>query len=166
VKNITCVVAFFALFGISCVAFAVQLSAFQYYYKGEYTKAHPKLLKLAEGNNLQAQYFLAKMNLFGYGMKKNRENGFKYMRDAANSQNLHAQIYLGAYYLNQKKDIKEALIWLNKAADQGNAKAQMFTALSYFLQCRQEFRKRKRIHIKHIYLSNRKRRRGKMYSQQ
>lgn len=90
------------------------------------------LLSLAEKNNPKALYFLAEMNLFGYGMMKNPEKGFEYMKQAANLKNLNAQMYLGTYYLNQEKNIKEALVWLKKAADQGNPKAQMFTALCYF----------------------------------
>lgn len=116
---------------ISCVAFAAEPEAFQYYYQGKYSEAYPMLQKLAENNNSKALYFLAKMNLFGYGMPKNSENGLKYMQQAADLKNLRAQMYLGAYYLHHKKNIEKALEWLKKAADQGNPNAQMFTALCY-----------------------------------
>jgi len=117
---------------IPLTTLAAERNAFQYYYQGEYNQAHPMLLALAKNNNPQALYLLAKMNLFGYGMKKNAENGFNYMQRAANLKSLKAQMYLGAYYLHQKKNIKETLVWLRKAADQGNANAQMFTALCYW----------------------------------
>jgi enhanced entry protein EnhC len=119
------------IFWISCTALANEHKAFQHYYQGEYSKAQPMLSKLAENNNPKALYFLAKMNLFGYGMMKNTKNGFEYMERAAKLKNLNAQMYLGAYYLHHEKNIKEALVWLKKAANQGNPNAQMFTALCY-----------------------------------
>ena len=120
------------IFWISCVALAAGPNAFQYYYQGEYNKAQPMLLSLAENNDPQALYFLANMNLFGYGMMKNPAKGFEYMKQAADVKNLNAQMYLGAYYLNHEKNLKEALVWLKKAADLGNSKAQMYTSLCYF----------------------------------
>jgi enhanced entry protein EnhC len=131
VKNMKHLLALFIIFLISFTAFAAERSAFQYYYQGKYADALPMISELANKNNPKALYLLAEMNLFGYGMKKNIEDGFKYMQQAAKLRNLNAQMYLGAYYLNHEKNIKEALIWLKKAADQGNPKAQMFTALCY-----------------------------------
>lgn len=119
------------IFSMSFPAFAVENRAFQYYYQGKYNNSLPVISELANKNNPKALYLLAEMNLFGYGMKKNIEDGFKYMRQAARLGNLSAQMYLGAYYFHHEKNIKEALVWLKKAADQGNAKAQMFTALCY-----------------------------------
>ncbi|MGD9107659.1 MAG: tetratricopeptide repeat protein [Gammaproteobacteria bacterium] len=123
--------ALLTIFLISFTAFAAERDAFQYYYQGKYDRALPMISELANKNEPQALYLLAKMNMFGYGMKKNAEDGFKYMQQAAQLKNLNAQMYLGAYYLNHVKNIKEALVWLKKAADQGNSKAQMFTALCY-----------------------------------
>ncbi len=119
------------IFWVSCAAFATENNAFQYYYQGEYSKAQPMLKNLAENNDAKALYFLANMNLFGYGMTKNSEKGFEYMQQAANLKNLNAQMYLGAYYLNHEKNLKEARVWLKKAADQGDSSAQMYTALCY-----------------------------------
>lgn len=130
-KRLLILLSFFCITWIACVAQAAEYNAFQYYYQGQYDKAHPKLLELAEKKNSQALYFLANMNLFGYGMQKNNENGFKYMQQSANAKNLQAQMYLGAYYLHHEKDLKQALVWLKKAANQGNPNAQMFTALCY-----------------------------------
>lgn len=119
------------IFFLSGSAFATEYNAFQYYYKGDYKTAQPMLSKLAEANNAQALYFLGNMNLFGYGMQKNRQAGFDYMKRAAEHKSLPAQMYLGAYYLNQEKNLKEALVWLQKAADQDDARAELFTALCY-----------------------------------
>lgn len=122
----------FIIILIPIITLSGERNAFQYYYQGEYNNAHPMLLNLAKNNNSKALYLLAKMNLFGYGMKKNLVDGLQYMQRSAKANNLKAQMYLGAYYLHQKKNIKETLVWLQKAANQGNVNAQMFTALCYW----------------------------------
>lgn len=120
-----------ALLVFSSITLAAKTSPFEYYYRGEFQTAAPILKNLADNKNSQALYYLAKMNLFGYGMNKDHKAGFTYMQRAAELNNIKAQMYLGAYYLQNKKDLANALIWLKKAADLGNAKAQMYSALSY-----------------------------------
>jgi len=122
---------FLILVWTTCAALGSQNGAFQDYYRGEYNKADPILLSLSESNNSKALYFLANMNLFGYGAPKNTQKGMEYMLRSAELHNLKAQMYLGAYYLHNKKDLKEALLWLKKAAGKGNSKAQLFTSLCY-----------------------------------
>lgn len=112
-------------------SFANQLDPYVDYHKGQYEKAAPVLKALAENSDATAQYYLANLYLYGFGVKRNTAEGFRLMHSSAELGYLPAQSFLGRYYLQNKKDLPTALIWLQKAADQGDADAQMYTALCY-----------------------------------
>lgn len=111
--------------------FANSESAFQLYFSGDYQSAKPKLIDLAQEKNPRALYYLATMQLNGYGILRNSDQGLITMQAAAKAGNLDAQMYLGRYYMIHQKDLSAALPWLNKAANQGNLKAQVVSALAY-----------------------------------
>lgn len=111
--------------------FAGSNVAFQQYFRGDYTQAYPKLEVLSKAGNAKATYLLANIKLYGYGDKKDIAKGREYMHLAAKKDDLAAQMYLGAYYLNQEKNLKESLFWLKKAASQGDQSAQLAMALAY-----------------------------------
>lgn len=125
------VISCFVLLSTVLTAYPSDNAAFQKYYRGEYAKSYPLLLELSQKNNAEALYLLANIKLYGYGERKNLAKGLEYMHLAADKNNLRAQMYLGAYYLNDKNNLKEALKWLKKAANQGDASAQLFTGLCY-----------------------------------
>jgi len=106
-------------------------SALKDYRLGQFTQAKPLLENLAAKKNATALYYLAKMNLYGYGTPRNPELGISLMKQAANLKSLPAQMYLGNYYFQDKKKLHDALVYYQKAANQGNINASMFTALCY-----------------------------------
>jgi len=83
--------------------------------------------KAAAANDTQAQMFCAAAYLFGYGVNKNSDTARHYYIDAAKSGNPIAQYSLGLQFLDSRdgRNKKLGLIWLSKAADKQNPKAQL-----------------------------------------
>jgi uncharacterized protein len=82
---------------------------------------------LAEAGNARAQYWLADMYEYGYGVKKDIPEAIKWMEKAAKQGLATAQGRLGEiYFAGQEtvQDFKAARTWLQKAADAHNAVAE------------------------------------------
>jgi uncharacterized protein len=82
---------------------------------------------LAEAGNARAQYWLADMYEFGYGVTKDIPEAMRWMEKAAQQGLSTAQGRLGEiYFAGQEtvQDFKAARMWLQKAADQHNAVAE------------------------------------------
>jgi hypothetical protein len=82
---------------------------------------------LAESGNARAQYWLADMYEFGYGVKKDVPKAISWMEKAANQGLATAQGRLGEIYFTGQEAVqnfKAARNWLQKAADQRNAVAE------------------------------------------
>jgi TPR repeat protein len=82
---------------------------------------------LAESGNARAQYWLADMYEYGYGVKKDIPEAISWMEKAANQGLATAQGRLGEiYFAGQEtvQDFKAARKWLQKAANQNNAVAE------------------------------------------
>ncbi|RMX22100.1 sel1 repeat family protein [Legionella jordanis] len=83
--------------------------------------------KAAAAGDLNAQLYCAAANLFGFGTKVNADAARKYYIDAAKRGNAIAQYTIAEYFLDARNaaNKKLGLIWLNKAVEQGNPKAQL-----------------------------------------
>lgn len=103
----------------------------QNYLKGEYSVALDGLTALASANNPEAAFDLGQMYLQGWGVQKDTEKGTQLIQQAAAKNYVPAQLYLAKNILMEKNDTDAALIWFQKAADLGNAEAQMVCATSY-----------------------------------
>jgi len=82
---------------------------------------------LAEAGNARAQYWLADMYEYGYGVPKDIPEAMRWMEKAAQQGLSTAQGRLGEiYFAGQEtvQDFKAARTWLQKAADQHNAVAE------------------------------------------
>ena len=82
---------------------------------------------LAEAGNARAQYWLADMFEFGYGVKKDLKKAISWMEKAAKQGLPVAQARLGEIYFAGRdavQDFKAARLWLGKAAAQRNAVAE------------------------------------------
>ncbi|MBA2652571.1 MAG: sel1 repeat family protein [Tatlockia sp.] len=82
--------------------------------------------KAADLGDTSAQMYCAAAYLFGVGVKKNEDTARRYYIDAAKSGNVIAQSTLGTYFLDSRDQNSKKLgvIWLGKAADQGDLTAQ------------------------------------------
>jgi len=89
--------------------------------------------KAAAANDIPSKMYVAAAYLFGYGVKKNDDIARRYYIDAAKSGNNLAQYTLGINFLTSRDNInkKMGLIWLTKAAQNGNAQAQFKLANMY-----------------------------------
>lgn len=82
--------------------------------------------KAAALGDIDAQMYCAAAYMFGYGTKKNLDVSRKYYIDAAKSGNAIAQYALASQFLDSRDQGSKKLgvIWLTKAAAQGNVRAQ------------------------------------------
>lgn len=94
---------------------------------GDDATAFKLFSSLANAGNARAQYWLADMYEYGYGVPKDIPEAMGWMEKAANQGLATAQGRLGEiYFAGQEtvQDFKAARLWLQKAADQRNAVAE------------------------------------------
>ncbi|ASQ46692.1 tetratricopeptide repeat protein [Legionella clemsonensis] len=89
--------------------------------------------KAAAANDLNAQLYCAAAYLHGFGTKESSDMGRRYYIEAAKRGNAIAQTTLGEHFLESRSatNKKLGLIWLNKAIEQGNPRAQLKLAELY-----------------------------------
>jgi uncharacterized protein len=109
-----------------------QLQLGDCYYFGEAVDkdlqraAHFYGLAAAQGN-AQAQFSLASMLDQGDGIERNAEEAVKYYRMAAEAEHGFAQLYLAGFL--EQIDLREAIVWYEKAAAIGVSEAQFRLAM-------------------------------------
>lgn len=89
--------------------------------------------KAADANDLDSQRYVAAAYLYGFGTKKNEDAARRYYIEAAKKGNAVAQYTLGEHFLESRdsRNKKMGVIWLTKAAAQGNARAQFKLSTLY-----------------------------------
>jgi enhanced entry protein EnhC len=98
------------------------------YRKGNYIQA---ATELASEKDPIVDYYLARMNLYGYGKLKNNTLAMRHFKQAAEKGLLSAQQIMGSYSLLRENNPEQALYWYKKAADANDVKAQMYCAAAY-----------------------------------
>lgn len=103
---------------------AQQLLGAYYLHKNQPEKAF-NWFKMAAKSDLSAQLYCAAAYTYGFGVRKNIDSARVFYIEGAKKGNAIAQRALGEYFLQSRnsRDKKMGLIWLSKAADQGNAQA-------------------------------------------
>ncbi len=100
-------------------------NAISYYNNQEYDKAFPILKKLSEGGDASAQYLIATMYLYGYGVAPDNSRALFWLKKSAESGELAGQAAYGTALvsapINDAKSIKEGFKYLQLAADKGDA---------------------------------------------
>jgi enhanced entry protein EnhC len=76
-------------------------------------------------------YYLGRMNLYGYGTLKNDTQALRNFKQAAEKGYLPAQKMMGSYALLREKNPEQALYWFKKAAEANDTQAQMYCAAAY-----------------------------------
>jgi enhanced entry protein EnhC len=81
--------------------------------------------RAAAAGDVNAQMFMAAAYLYGIGVKKNQDSATHYYIDAAKNGNAIAQYTLAENFIDSRHatNNKLGLIWLNKAANNGNPQA-------------------------------------------
>ena len=100
------------------------------YREGYYTKA-AQLLGKATDPSPTISYYMARMNLYGYGELKNNTVALRYFTRAAEKGFLPAQQFMAEYYLLKENNLEQALYWFKKAANANDLQAQMYCAAAY-----------------------------------
>jgi TPR repeat protein len=94
----------------------------------EYAAAMRLFRPLAEKGNALAQYKVAMMHKWGWGVPKSEREARKWSRLAAKQGNPQAQQLLGSLYYKQSgeesPDVTRAYVWYEVAANQGSAEAK------------------------------------------
>ncbi|MBN2767808.1 MAG: sel1 repeat family protein [Campylobacterales bacterium] len=128
----------FLFIAIVCVAlFGESLKeAKALYDQKEYKSAYEIYLKLAKEGNVKAQFNLALMLDFGFGVNKDEKEAMKWYYKAANSHHGPSQYNLAKHYdLDSSTDASaatKAKIWYEKACENEMAKACTNLALLYY----------------------------------
>ncbi|STX29458.1 enhanced entry protein EnhC [Legionella beliardensis] len=101
--------------------------------KNEPEEAFKWFKKAAEADDTAANMYCAAAYLNGYGVKKNPEAAKRYYIEASKNGNAIAQYTLAMHFLDsrQAQNKKMGVIWLSKAAAQGNLNAQIKLAELY-----------------------------------
>lgn len=100
------------------------------YREGQYIKASQELATSPSHDSL-VDYYMARMQLYGYGQLKNNRAALYYFQKAAEKGFLPAQRTLALYALLKENNPSEALIWFKKAAENNDVDAQLYTAAAY-----------------------------------
>ncbi|KTC65410.1 enhanced entry protein EnhC (plasmid) [Legionella adelaidensis] len=116
-----CIVATSAIQG----AFASD--GIEAYRKGEYKIAAEQLPALS-GKDAEADFYLGKMRLYGYGQLKNNTLAIRHFKQAGEKGYLKAQQIMGRYSLLVENNPEQAFYWFKKAADANDVDAQMYCA--------------------------------------
>ena len=106
-------------------------SANRAYEQKDYATALKDFTILAEQGDAGAQLALGRMYMVGQGVKQDREQAAKWLKEAASQGNADAQFFLGAMYLLPQTDIGEGVKWLRLSAEQGNQDAQYLVGKTY-----------------------------------
>lgn len=116
------------------------------YYFGEASsqnnkKAYEWFSKAADGEEVEAQYYLGMMNIQGIGVRQNYPDAHFWLEKAANENYNDAQLQLGILYFKGagcRQDYVEAYKWINLAAAKGTESAlQARKDISKFLTATQ-----------------------------
>lgn len=98
------------------------------YANKDFTEALKWFHKAADQGEVSAMYNLGIMYADGEGVKQNTKESIKWLQKAAESGHVNAQYNLGTTYLEgapgQKRDLKQARIWMMRAAAQGDEDAK------------------------------------------
>jgi hypothetical protein len=93
---------------------------------GDYARAFPVFLRLAQTGSAPAQHELARLLIGGHGTKKNEPQAFVWCKKSATQGYVPAEFELGRMYedgIGTHDDISEAVRWLQLASAHGSALA-------------------------------------------
>jgi len=100
------------------------------YRGGDYFQALKNFSKQPKHDAVEA-YYLAQMNLYGYGELKNNQKALRHYTQAGEGGFLPAQEVMARYMLLEKNDPTAAFYWFKKSADANDVQAQLYIAAAY-----------------------------------
>ncbi len=127
-KSQRLLVPWFCLVATANTAFAGE--GLDAYRQGHYAQA-VQLLSNDTNKDPVADYYMARMRLYGYGELKNNITAMNYFKKAAEKGFLPAQHVMARYALMIENNPEQALYWFKRAADANDMQAQMYCAAAY-----------------------------------
>ena len=122
-----------ALLLAGCADKDLTMKGVQAFDAENYTTAYEELAPLAAGGDPEAQFYVAKMHYFGFGIPKDLDIAFIRYTDSAEQGYMKAQHNLGFMYINGlSTDTNPELgyEWIAKAAAQGFALSQFMMGVA------------------------------------
>ena len=102
----------------------------------DYAIAHEELTPLAARGNPEAQFYIAKMHYFGFGVPKDLDIAFVRYADSAEQGYAKAQHNLGLMFIygdSVEEDADTGYAWISKSAEQGFALSQFWMGVALTL---------------------------------
>lgn len=97
-----------------------------YCLRNDYTRGVPLILQAVDMGNVEAQYFIGCMYLYGDHIEKNTKIAFQYILSAANGSHKEAVFQVAEMYnsgTGVQKNKKEAKFWYLRAKELGDTRA-------------------------------------------
>ena len=122
------IVLFIVIF-ITSINLAAQTNSseydkgYEYYQKGDYKNALTYFLIAANHGDMNAEYNVGYIYLYGKGIEVDNKKAFDWFQKAADKGHVLAQVQLGEIYI-KNENYQSAFYWNMKAADHGNYVAQ------------------------------------------
>ncbi|MDF1757309.1 MAG: tetratricopeptide repeat protein [Legionellaceae bacterium] len=123
------IVPWFCLAAVTNMAFADD--GIDAYRLGNYDTA-AKILLNSKNKDPIADFYIAKMRLYGYGAIKNNDIAIRHYELAAERGLLSAQKIMARYELLETANLEKALYWFKKAAATDDTSALMYCASAYY----------------------------------
>ncbi len=95
--------------------------------KNDYTRGVPVILKAVDMGNMDAQYFVGLMYLYGDHVEQNSKIAFQYILSAANGSHKQAVFEIAEMYNSGtgiSKDKDQARFWYRRAKELGDTRAE------------------------------------------
>jgi TPR repeat protein len=102
---------------------------------GNYSETYPKLLKLAQSGNSEAQWMTGYYLLKGQGIEKNEQDAFGWFSKSAAAGHPAGMNWLGNCYVNgwgTEKNPSQAIHWYEKSSALGNSGALTSIGDAYY----------------------------------
>jgi TPR repeat protein len=131
------IIILFALLFAGCADNNLTMKGVQAFDAEEYSLAYKELAPLAARGNPEAQFYIGKMNYFGFGVPKDLDIAFIRYTDSAEQGYMKAQHNLGLMYANGfsvEANPELGYEWISKAAAQGFVLSQFMMGVALTME--------------------------------
>ncbi|MCC5792327.1 MAG: sel1 repeat family protein [Legionellaceae bacterium] len=116
--------------GMASMTLVQAQSGLDAYRLGQYDQAATELT-IQSGKDPMADYYIGRMQLYGYGLLKNTDNALARIQEAAKRGYTPAQQFMARYALSIEKNPENAFQWFSKLAAKDIVSAQLYVIGAY-----------------------------------
>lgn len=125
------ILPWFCLVAMANASFAHADNGLDAYLLGDYSKAADLFVE-NKSKDPVVDFYLGRMQLYGYGELKNNYLAIQHIQKAAEKGLLIAQNIMARYELIERNNPEQALYWFKKAAALEDKPALMYCAAAYY----------------------------------